>query len=329
MTEQGCIPRASGYFRPASRFWRRASLVAASAAACLGFAITPSLAQQLLDQTPRLAVICAFGPELEALLARTDVERTVEANGVRFSLGRLAGKPVVVFASGVSMVNAAMTTQLALDRFAIEAVIVDGIAGGVDPKLDIGDVVVPARWGQYLEAIFARETEAGFAPPAWAKLPHPNFEMIHPQEVEVRSEAKPDAESKFWFEADPDLLKVASGIVDKAELKTCSAENACLPTEPRIVVGGHGVSGQAFVDNAEFRDYVSKTFRAEVLDMETAAVAHVAYANDVPFIGFRSLSDLAGGGPGENEMTTFMGLAAENAAAVLVAFIEALPAPVK
>jgi len=93
------------------------------------------------------------------------------------------------------------------------------------------------------------------------------------------------------------------------------------------VVGGNGVSGQAFVDNAEFRDYVFRTFQAQVLDMETAAIAHVAYANDVPFIGFRSLSDLAGGGAGENEIRTFMGLAAENAAAVLTAFIEALPAP--
>lgn len=329
MVEQTWIRPAAHCFPPASRFLARAGMLAASAAAALGLTIAPVLAQQLLDDTPRLAVICAFAPELEALLARTDVERTVEENGVQFSLGTLAGKPVVVFASGVSMVNAAMTTQLALDRFNIDAVIVDGIAGGVDPELDIGDVIVPARWGQYLEAIFARETEAGFAPPPWAKLPHPNFDMIHPQEVEVRSKSNGEAESKFWFEADPELLKIASAVVDKAELKTCSADNACLPTEPRIVVGGRGVSGQAFVDNAEFREYVSRTFEAEVLDMETAAVAHVAYANDVPFIGFRSLSDLAGGGVGENEMATFMNLAAENAAAVLVAFIEALPAPVK
>ena len=46
------------------------------------------------------------------------------------------------------MVNAAMTTQLALDRFNVSAIIVDGIAGGVDPSLAIGDVVVPDRWGQ-------------------------------------------------------------------------------------------------------------------------------------------------------------------------------------
>ena len=67
------------------------------------------------------------------------------------------------------------------------------------------------------------------------------------------------------------------------------------------------------------------TFDAQVLDMESAAVAHVAYANGVPFIAFRSLSDLAGGGEGANEMATFMGLAAGNSAAVVTAFLKALP----
>jgi adenosylhomocysteine nucleosidase len=59
--------------------------------------------------------------------------------------------------------------------------------------------------------------------------------------------------------------------------------------------------------------------------MESAAVAHVAYANGIPFIAFRSLSDLAGGGDGENEMATFMQLASNNSAAVVRAFVAALP----
>ncbi|RPI92993.1 MAG: phosphorylase, partial [Chloroflexi bacterium] len=61
------------------------------------------------------------------------------------------------------------------------------------------------------------------------------------------------------------------------------------------------------------------------LDMESAAVAHVAYVNNVPFIAFRSLSDLAGGGPGENEISTFFQLAADNSANVVIAFLERLP----
>ena len=90
-----------------------------------------------------------------------------------------------------------------------------------------------------------------------------------------------------------------------------------------FVLGGHGVSGQVFVDNAALREYAFRTFQARVLDMETAAIGHVAYANGLPFIAFRSLSDLAGGGAGENEMGTFLGIAADNSARVLLAFLAA------
>jgi adenosylhomocysteine nucleosidase len=68
---------------------------------------------------------------------------------------------------------------------------------------------------------------------------------------------------------------------------------------------------------------VWQTFQADALDMETAAVAHVAYVNKVPFIAFRSLSDLAGGGPGQNEIDIFFQLAARNSAQALAAFLEA------
>ena len=103
----------------------------------------------------------------------------------------------------------------------------------------------------------------------------------------------------------------------------CDAQQRCLSHEPHVVIGGNGVSGQAFVDNAAFRDYTFRTFEANVLDMETAATAHVAYANGVPFIAFRSLSDLAGGGEGENEIGTFFKIAADNSARVLLAFLAA------
>ena len=87
------------------------------------------------------------------------------------------------------------------------------------------------------------------------------------------------------------------------------------------------MSSPVFVDNAELREHVFATFEAQVLDMESAAVAQVAFSNNVPFIAFRSLSDLAGGGEGENEMGTFLSLAAGNAATVLRAFVQALDDP--
>ena len=175
-----------------------------------------------------------------------------------------------------------------------------------------------ARWGQYLEAVFAREADGKFQPPPWAKTPFPNYGMIFPMDAGVRT-AKGE-ERRFWFEADAGML-AAAGRIGAIELKRCTAQQACLPSTPRVVVGGNGVSGQAFVDNAAFRQYVFKTFDARVLDMESAAVAMVAYANGVPFIAFLSLSDLAGGGEGANQLRTFMQLASDNSAAVVQRFL--------
>ena len=99
-------------------------------------------------------------------------------NGVEFVTGRLEGRKVVLFLSGISMVNAAMTVQLALDRFPIDRIVFSGIAGGVDPALDIGDVVVAGRWGQYLEAVFARKAGDGWEKPPFFEYPYANFGMM-------------------------------------------------------------------------------------------------------------------------------------------------------
>lgn len=279
----------------------------------------PAGAADRLDTEPRIAVISAYEPEWMVLKANTRDARSYQVNGIEFITGTLAGRPVVLFLSGISMVNAAMTSQLVLERFNVTSIVVSGIAGGVDPGLRIGDVIVAERWGQYLEALFAREADGKFKPPSWMKTPYPNHGMIFPQDVGVRS-ASGGSEKRFWFQTDDGML-AAAGKIGAIELKRCTTESACLRYAPRLVIGGNGVSGQAFVDNATFRQYVFSTFNAQVLDMETAAVAMVAYANAVPFIAFRSLSDLAGGGEGANEIGTFFRLASDNSATVVQRFL--------
>jgi adenosylhomocysteine nucleosidase len=280
-----------------------------------------------VDAAPRTAVISAFAPEAKALAALVNHGTTCEINGVSFATGQIEGQPVVVFMSGISMVNAAMTTQLAIDRFNIERLIFCGIAGGADPGLSVGDVVVPERWGEYLEATFARETPQGFKPFDYGQGPFfKNLGMIFPNGVLVGNSVEP-FRFRFWFDADPQLLTAARKAAALVKLKVCAAQDRCLAHEPKVVVGGSGVSGQAFVDNAEFRRYVFATFEARVMDMESAALAHVAFANRKPFIVFRSLSDLAGGGEGANQMVTFMDLASANSAEVMRVFLQTIGAP--
>lgn len=282
--------------------------------------LAPALAAaQRLDETPRVVVMSAFPPEMIQLRAAVVGPEERRVAGVTFVTGTLEGKPVVLVLSGVSMVNAAMTSQMAIDHFAVKAIVFSGIAGGIDPGLDVGDVVAPDAWTEYLDGDFLRSKDGKFVPPRGSL---PAYGMLSPRPVSVIA---PDGQIRpvQWFAADPALLAVARAM-PKAELKACADPAHCLARPPKLVIGGHGISGPVFMDNADYRAYAFAAFNAQVLDMETAAVAHVAFANAAPFIGFRSLSDLAGGGA-EDQVRLFFRLASDNSATVVRGFIRALP----
>ena len=304
-------------------------------AAILTFSPNDGLANQKqqglaegLDQAPRTAILSAFDAELEAFKAQATIQKTVVLNGRSVYIGVLSGHKVVLTLSGISMVNAAMVTQALIDNFRIERIVFSGIAGGVNPSLSIGDVAIPARWSEYQENLFARETAPDvYEPPSWFRPILPNYGMMYPDTVGVTGvNGQPDQETEtLWFNVDPEMLAVAQQVAMSVELEQCTPQGICLTEDPIIRVGGNGVSGPTFVDNAEYRQYTWATWAADALDMESAAVAHVATVNGVPFIVFRSLSDLAGGGPGENELDVFFQLAANNSARVMLSFLNALP----
>ncbi len=282
-----------------------------------------------IDPTPRIAIATAFAPELKTLrniLAQRGITPEVHRiNGISFYLAQLGDQPIVIYLSGMSVVNAAMTTQLVLDRFTISAIIVSGIAGSADPALNVGDVILPARWGQYLEMIVARETPAGFVPPPFLDslrlLDAPGFGAIFPRRIETISDREPHRQQRFWFDTPDHLLEAARAVAADLTLEASTDPRHSLSHQPRIIVGGNGLSGPAFVDNAALREWAHSSFDAQVLDMESAAVAHVAWCNQVDFIAVRSVSDLAGGGADENEMAVFMELAASNSSHVVLALI--------
>lgn len=288
------------------------------------------------DPTPRIAIVTSYAPEWLALRAELDRQRIAvdiqRINGIEFATAQISGREVVIYLSGMSMVNAAMNAQLLLDRFHISEIILSGIAGCADPALNVGDVILPARWGQYLETVMARDTEIGFAPPPFLdgfRADAPNFGMSHPLTVEIAqdddSSDQTNRPRRFWFDTSARLLDQARTIT-KTALDSGTDAGHQLPHAPRIIIGGNGLSGPAFVDNAALRIWAHDAFDAQVLDMESAAVAHVALANGTDFIAVRSVSDLAGGGANANEMATFMTLAANNSVRVVMALIAALGA---
>ncbi len=71
----------------------------------------------------------------------TDVVESSEA-GCDFYHGKLDGKEVVLLKSGIGKVNAAISTTLLMTKFAPAKVINIGSAGGFDPELEVGDVII-------------------------------------------------------------------------------------------------------------------------------------------------------------------------------------------
>ena len=291
------------------------------AAVCL--ALAGAAAAQTLDAKPRTAVITAFAPEKTAMMALLADKKVYMLHGTEIVAGTLAGHPVLLAESGVSMVNASLTAQSLIDRFKIERIVFSGIAGGIDPTLHVGDVVVPEEWAQPMETVIMRETPEGPKAPAW--MADEVIPGIAPYGVIASKKIDTNHEFHAGFKADPALLETARKVAANLKLKACSSDRHCLDQPPQILVGGVGVSTMSFVDNAKFRDWLFTAWKARATDMESAAVAQVATINGVPFIAFRSLSDLAGGEADANRMDLFMSLAAENAAAVVKAFVAALP----
>lgn len=90
----------------------------------------------------RIGIIGAMNEEIELFHQHMEQTRESVKAGIRFYEGTMHGKPVVLCKSGVGKVNAAVTTQLLADTFQVEAVLFTGVAGAVDPELNVGDIVV-------------------------------------------------------------------------------------------------------------------------------------------------------------------------------------------
>jgi adenosylhomocysteine nucleosidase len=97
----------------------------------------------------KIGVIGAMIEEVQLIQKKMIVEQTVHHAGIDFIEGSFCGKAIVVCKSGVGKVNAAMCTQALIDFFAVDAVIFTGVAGALDPALNIGDIVISSDCMQH------------------------------------------------------------------------------------------------------------------------------------------------------------------------------------
>lgn len=169
-----------------------------------------------------------------------------------FYKGKLKGKDVVIVRSGIGKVNAAICTQILVDKYSVDAVINTGIAGSLNASIDIGDIVLSEDALQHdMDA-----TGFGYEPG-----------VIPRMETSV-------------FKADNMLRKIA--------------KESCEKVNPDIkVFEGRVVSGDQFISDKDKKKYILDNFSGYCTEMEGAAIAQVAYLNNIPFLIIRAISDKA------------------------------------
>jgi len=89
-----------------------------------------------------IGIIGAMKEEVELLRHAMQLDQLIELAGIEFLQGKLHNCDIIVCQSGVGKVNAAVCTQLLIDRFAVQSVLFTGVAGALDPTMDIGDIVI-------------------------------------------------------------------------------------------------------------------------------------------------------------------------------------------
>lgn len=90
----------------------------------------------------KTGIIGAMESEVELLKEQMEGAEITSAAGMEFCAGKLGGADVVVVQSGIGKVNAGICVQVLVDRFGVGRVINTGVAGSLDERLDVGDLVV-------------------------------------------------------------------------------------------------------------------------------------------------------------------------------------------
>ncbi|CAH1207062.1 5'-methylthioadenosine/S-adenosylhomocysteine nucleosidase [Paenibacillus plantiphilus] len=89
----------------------------------------------------RVGIIGAMAEEIELLHEYVEKSNVFVKAGITYVEGTLHGREVVFCRSGVGKVNAAVCTQVLIDA-GVDCVLFTGVAGALDPKLNIGDIVI-------------------------------------------------------------------------------------------------------------------------------------------------------------------------------------------
>lgn len=77
--------------------------------------------------------------ELKNMISNLQEEKILD---ITFFKGTLEGKEIVLVEGGIGKVNSSVCTTLLIDRFKVDQLIFTGVAGGTNPNIEVGNIVI-------------------------------------------------------------------------------------------------------------------------------------------------------------------------------------------
>ena len=139
----------------------------------------------------KIGNIGAMDVEVTSLKEAAKITNTAEIAEMEFCEGTLGGKNVVIVKCGMGKVNAGICAHTLINDFDCTKIINTGVAGSLDSKIDIGDIVVSTEAVQHdfdVEAIGFKKGEI----PYTGLIAFPADEALRAEAVEAVQKSAPD-----------------------------------------------------------------------------------------------------------------------------------------
>ena len=200
----------------------------------------------------RIGIICAILNELRYF---NYTEIPIQKFGERtFYKGSHDKHELILVQSGLGKVNAAVVSTLLIEKFECELLLFSGVAGGIDPGIEIGEVIIGESLIQYDYGTLKNRELLPFRP---GSIPI----------GESKNELEYSLDPKIKHKIKVSLPNVRMGII---------------------------LTGDVFLQCEETQKELFEKYGAQAIDMEGAVVAQVAEQFGIPAVVVRCLSDLAG-----------------------------------
>ncbi|SHE93759.1 5'-methylthioadenosine/adenosylhomocysteine nucleosidase [Clostridium fallax] len=195
-----------------------------------------------------IGIIGAMAMEIQLIKDKIIIDREERYAGFEFFIGKYRKLDIVLTSCGIGKVNAASCTQILIDRYNVTDIINTGIAGSLNEKVKVCDIVISDNVTYY----------------------------------DVRQmQMKNSFPFKTFFTANKQLKKIAIKAYENSILKDYSYHI------------GRIITGESFVSDDNLKATIIKDYKPYCVEMEGAAIGHVADINGIPFIIIRSISDNA------------------------------------